>query len=333
MAEPAWGAGRVSAHAADAPPEVERLRDEVWGLLTRTPRQLSPKWFYDTRGSELFEAITHQPEYYPTGAEQALLASWAAPWVAREQPTSLVELGAGSARKTRVLLDAMQADAPGGLYVPVDVSADFLEDTARTLRMEYPSLSVVPEVADLSASFALPGDLPRPALFALLGSTIGNFEPRPAARLLRQVGAALGGDDHFLMGADLRPGPGKSLEELEAAYNDEAGVTAAFNLNMLTALNREAGTDFAVDAFRHRAFYASDLGRVEMHLVADRATTVGVPGRGRIPLAPGETIRTEISCKYDRPTVEALFAEAGLDVRAWATDARARYALVLGGPS
>jgi L-histidine Nalpha-methyltransferase len=331
MPEGADGAS-VAASLSEGP-EAARLRDEVWDLLQRTPRQLSPKWFYDTRGSELFEAITRQPEYYLTRTEQALLERWVGPVLADLAPATLIELGAGSARKTRVLLDAMEARHPGGCYVPVDVSAEFLADTARALRGEYPSLTVEPRVADLSRPFRLPEDLPRPVLVALLGSTIGNFQPGPAARLLGRVRAALGPDDAFLMGADLRPGPGKAASELEAAYNDAAGVTEAFNRNILDALNRDAGTDFDSGAYAHRAHYDTTEGRIEMHLVATRPDTVTVPGRGRLRLEPGDSVRTEISCKYDRPTLEAIFADAGLRVARWVTDERERYALVLGAPS
>lgn len=337
----AGAAGAVGAGAemtTDA--ATERLRDEVWALLHRSPRQLSPKWFYDVRGSRLFEAITRLPEYYPTRTEQALLDRWAEPWMARLRPATLVELGAGSARKTRTLLDAMSTGAGGvtdvsgqgdGVYVPVDVSADFLESTARTLRTEYPALTVVPEVADLSAAFRLPADLGRPLVVALLGSTIGNFSPEPATRLLGRVHETLGPDDAFLMGADLRPGAGKSVAELVAAYDDAQGVTAEFNRNMLHVLNRRAGTDFEPEAFEHKALYRVDEGRIEMHLVASEPLTVRVPGRGDLRMGRGESIRTEISCKYDRHTVEALFRDAGLVVHEWVTDPRGRYALVLGG--
>lgn len=324
------GTARVRGDSRAEAPAVQALRDEVWAHLTRAPRQLSPKWFYDTRGSELFEAITELPEYYPTRTEQALLESWAPGFVERLAPRVLVELGAGSARKTRVLLDAMLAQRADARYVPVDVSADFLEDTARVLRSEYPSLTVTPAVADMSRAFRLPPELPGPALHALLGSTLGNFLPGPAARLLGRVREGLRPGDAFLMGADLRPGPGKSRAELEAAYDDARGVTAEFNRNILTVLNRDAGTDFDPGAWRHHAFYDDTEGRIEMHLVAERPQAVRVPGRGRVAFEAGESIRTEISAKYDRPTVEGLFAEAGLELAEWVADDRARYALAVG---
>jgi L-histidine N-alpha-methyltransferase len=250
--------------------------------------------------------------------------------MARLRPVSLVELGAGSARKTRVLLDAMERVGAGGLYVPVDVSAEFLEATARTLRAEYPGWAVEPEVADLTEPISLSPEPRRPALVALLGSTIGNFAPRSATRLLRHVRDLLRPGDAFLLGADLRPGPGKTRAMLEAAYNDAAGVTAEFNRNMLRVLNREAGTDFRLEAWRHLAFYDPDEGRIEMHLVARGPQAVRVPGRGRALLRDGDRIRTEISCKYDRVTVEELYVAAGLEIAEWVTDADGRYALVMG---
>ena len=326
MAEPA----AVPGDSRPEPPDLAGLRDEVWAHLTRTPPQLSPKWFYDTRGSELFEAITRLPEYYPTRTEQALLERWAPGFVERLEPRVLVELGAGSARKTRVLLDAMLERRNDARYVPVDVSGEFLEDTARALRTEYPSLTVTPAVADMSRPFDLPPELPRPALHALLGSTLGNFLPGPAARLLARVRGGMRDGDAFLMGADLRPGPGKTREELEAAYDDPGGVTAAFNLNILSVLNREAGTDFDVGAWRHRALYDDAEGRIEMHLVAREAQTVTVPGRGTVTVDRSASVRTEISTKYDRPSLEGIFAEAGLELGEWVTDERGRYALVVG---
>ncbi|HEX2189061.1 MAG TPA: L-histidine N(alpha)-methyltransferase [Longimicrobiaceae bacterium] len=297
--------------------------------LSRTQRELPPKYFYDVRGSELFERITLLPEYYPTRTERALLERWMPAWAAELRPRALVELGAGSAAKTRVVLDAMAAAGTAETYVPVDVSADFLEETAAALRAEYPALEVTPAVADISAELELPGGLPGPTLFAFLGSTIGNFAPAEAARLLRQVRRAMRPGDRFLMGVDLRKDPAR----IEAAYNDAEGVTAEFNRNMLRVLNREAGADFRPDAFEHRAFYDRERHRIEMHLVASAPQTVSVPGVGTVRLAAGESIRTEISCKHDRASVDALFAAAGLAVERWETDADRLYALVLGAPA
>jgi L-histidine N-alpha-methyltransferase len=316
--------------------EADRARDvmlqDVLEGLRLPQKELSPKYFYDVVGSKLFERITELPEYYPTRTERALLAGNATDWVREHRPKTLVELGAGSADKSRILLTAMELGGTGNVYVPVDVSGEFLHQTARLLRREYDDLQVEPEVADISEPFSLPDDLPRPMWVALLGSTIGNFLPDGAVRLLRRASRHLGSGDRFLLGVDLRPGPGKSVERLELAYNDEAGVTAAFNLNVLDVLNRELGADFDPNDFEHRAFYALDQHRIEMHLVSQVAQEVRI-GEEVVVFAKGETVRTEVSCKHDRASVDALFAAAGLRVERWAEDARGRFALTLAAPT
>ena len=321
------------AEVSTAPPETEELaelRDEVWAGLR--DGALSSRWFYDRRGSELFEEITRLPEYYPTRTERALLVEHATAWMGKLRPGILVELGAGSARKTRILLDALQDERPGAVYVPLDVSADFLETTARELRAEYPDLRVEPEVADLLHPLEIADHGPGPTLFAFLGSTLGNFAPDAAVGLLARIRDAMKPEDTFLLGVDLRPGPGKSLEELEAAYNDAQGVTAEFNRNMLFVLNDRAGTDFAPEYFAHRAFYDVPTGRIEMHLVASTAMRVRVPGRGDIHFEPDDSIRTEISSKYDPVVVDELFRAAGLARTDWLPDDHGRYAMVLARP-
>lgn len=310
----------------------ERMRNEVAHGLSQDPKQLPSKYFYDARGSRLFERITRLPEYYPTRTERALLVRWMRPWFADLRPRSLVELGAGSAEKTRILLDAMLEVGSGELYVPVDVSADFLADTARRLRTDYPDLHVSPAVADIAQPIELSVDPAPPTVYAFLGGTIGNFEAGAAADLLRHVRESMQPPDRFLLGADLRPGPGKGREEIEAAYDDDAGVTAEFNLNMLRALNRELGTDFDVAGFRHRAFYDDVRHRIEMHLVADTAQIVHLPEVGTFRLAAGESIRTEISCKYDRASLQDLFRRAGLVLDWWRQDDLGRFALAAGVP-
>lgn len=317
--------------SADPRDREVMLRDVLEGL-SLPQKEISPKYFYDARGSELFEEITYLEEYYPTRTEHALLRRCMPSWVAEERPAALVELGAGSARKSRVLLDAMESEGTGNLYVPVDVSGAFLHETAARLRQEYEGFRVEPVVRDMTARLALERSLPRPAWFALLGGTIGNFEREKAVALLGRVVDEMRPGDGFLMGVDQRPGPGKSREELERAYNDDDGVTAAFNLNVLRVLNRELGADFDESAFRHRAFYAPEEHRIEMHLEAVEAQVVRLGPDHTVELAPGETIRTELSCKHDRDSVGRLFADAGLDPTRWAEDDRGRFALVLGEP-
>ncbi|HEX5727389.1 MAG TPA: L-histidine N(alpha)-methyltransferase [Longimicrobiaceae bacterium] len=309
-----------------APPAARAaLLADVRDGLSRPQKELPPKYFYDERGSELFEEITRLPEYYLTRTERALLERWMPAWMAELRPATLLELGAGAAVKTRIVLDAMLAAGSGRAYVPVDVSAEFLDDTAARIARAYPELAVEPVAADFAAPFPVPDDVPHPVLHAFLGSTIGNFAPDEAAELLRGVRGRMRPDERFLLGVDLRKDPAR----IEAAYNDAAGVTAEFNRNLLRVLNREAGADFDLDAWEHRACYDRDAHRIEMHLVSTRAQAVTVPGAGTFRFAAGETIRSEISCKHDRASVDALFARAGLRVARWETDADSLYALVL----
>ncbi len=310
--------------SARSAPHSEMLSDVVEGLA-RPQKELSPKYFYDHAGSLLFEEITRLPEYYLTRVERDLLLQCTQWVVTRTGVRTLVELGAGSASKTRILLDGMRRASPGCTYMPIDLSATFLSETSAALRLAYPDLRIMPVVADIAADFRLPKH-DGPVLFALLGSTIGNFDEMHATRLLRRVRGLMDPADFFLLGVDLH----KETRQLEAAYNDARGVTARFNLNLLRVLNRELGTDFDLAAFSHRAIYDERLRRIEMHLVSGRDQVVTIPGHGRIPLALGETIRSEISCKYDRESVEMLFAAAGLTVEEWHTDEEQRFALVLG---
>ena len=308
----------------DADLHAEMLRDVACGL-SRPQKELPPKYFYDRRGSELFDEITRLPEYYLTRTERALLDCWSAALMTAVRPAALVELGAGNADKTRLLLDAMLYAESGELYVPIDVSAEFLDDAATRLRVEYPTLGVEPIVGDISEPLDLGSDLPSPAVVAFLGSTIGNFDPLAARRLLRNVAGAMRPGDRFLLGADLRKDPAV----IERAYNDSQGVTAEFNINVLRVLNRELGADFDLSHFEHRAFYDRALHRIEMHLVATDDQRVHVPGVGDVRFAGGESIRTEISCKYDRASLTELLAAAGMRMDRWITDAASSYALVL----
>jgi L-histidine N-alpha-methyltransferase len=301
---------------------MSHMLREVVGGLSRPQKELSPKFFYDKRGSELFEQITHLDEYYPTRTEAAMLRSFGAAWLRGSGARALIELGAGNAEKTRILLDALQ---PGDTYIPVDISKEFLEAEARELKREYPELQIKPAVCDITQALNMPADLPSPAVFAFLGSTIGNFETDGAVRLLRNIAAGMRGEDRFLMGADLK----KDEDVLLRAYNDSKGITAEFNLNILRVLNRELGADFDVAAFEHRAIYNAEAGRIEMHLVSKRDQAVDIPGWKRLNIARGETIRTEVSTKYDESTVRALFERAGLQMEVWQADARNWYALTV----
>ena len=299
---------------------------EVAAGLAAPQKELPPKYFYDHRGSELFEEITRLPEYYPTRTERSLLESWMPALISDLGTRTLVELGAGSAEKSRIILSAMRAAGTAGLYVPIDVSASFLEQTAGRLRREYPGLRVEPAVADIAEEFDLSRAVPHPALYAFLGGTIGNFYPPAAIRLLRRVRSAMQSADRFLMGVDLR----KDVRLIEAAYNDSQGVTAEFNRNMLLVLNHELGANFDPDAFEHLAFYEPVTHRIEMHLVSKVEHEVRVPGIGLVAFRQGESIRTEISCKHDRRSVGDLFAAAGLRIEIWRPDPGALFALVVG---
>jgi L-histidine N-alpha-methyltransferase len=299
---------------------------EVAGGLSAPQKELPPKYFYDHRGSELFEEITRLPEYYQTRTERGLLEAWMPQLIRSLRIRSLVELGAGSAEKSRIILSAMRDAGTAGLYVPIDVSASFLSQTATRLKRDYPGLTVEPVVADIAEDFSPPQSIPRPALFAFLGGTIGNFYPPAAIRLIGRVRAAMGVNDRFLMGVDLR----KDVRRIEAAYNDTKGITAAFNRNMLLVLNHELGSDFNADSFAHRAFYDGVNHRIEMHLVSTIAQDVRIPGIGQIHFADGESIRTEISCKHDRSSVAELFQAAGLRIESWRPDSEALFALVTG---
>jgi L-histidine N-alpha-methyltransferase len=302
---------------------------EVAAGLAAPQKELSPKYFYDQRGSELFEAITRLPEYYPTRTERALLEGWMPELMAQLGARTLIELGAGNAEKSRIILDAMRATGLAELYVPIDVSATFLSQTAAQLRREYPGLTVEPAIADISVELNLPRRMPRPALFAFLGGTIGNFYPPAAIRLLARVRAAMEPGDRFLMGVDLR----KDIARIEAAYNDSQGVTAEFNRNMLRVLNHELGANFDPRAFEHHAFYDTVAHRIEMHLVSSRDQVVEIPGLGSVAFAKGESLRTEISTKYDRASVSALFDAAGLRIEAWPIDPATPFGLIVGAPA
>ncbi|MCC6890479.1 MAG: L-histidine N(alpha)-methyltransferase [Hyphomicrobiales bacterium] len=291
--------------------ETEFARDVLVGLSSR-PKRLSPKYFYDERGARLFEAITCLPEYYPTRCELAILARHA-PAMAELMPAGavLIEFGSGSSRKVRRLLDAAPAIAA---YVPVDISSKMLAQEADGLQRDYPRLTVLPVEADFTRPFRLPREVAmRPRFGFFPGSTIGNFEPQAAAAFLGHAAGMLGAGATFIVGFDLI----KDRRVLHAAYNDAAGVTARFNLNLLARINRELYGDFDLDAFEHRAFYAPERRRIEMHLVSCRAQRVTVAGCS-VDFGDGETIHTESSYKYSPQSFAAMAQGAGwMPVALW----------------
>jgi L-histidine N-alpha-methyltransferase len=299
------------------------VRDVREGL-TKSPKQLSPKYFYDERGSELFEEITQLPEYYLTRAERMLLERRISEIITAVRPCSLVELGAGSATKTRIILDEMRSNGCAECYVPVDVSKEFLEAAAVQLRADYVDVQVMPLVSDITEPFALP-PVASPTLVAFLGSTIGNFPREEAVRLLSHIAGEMGPSDRFLLGADLIKDPAI----INRAYNDSSGVTAAFNLNILERLNRELGANFPVGEYEHHAFYSSENHRVEMHLIARKAHKVTIPQIGEISFEKGESIRTELSYKYDRPILEDMLSASGLSIEKWMPADDGSFALAL----
>ncbi len=300
------------------------VRDVSDGLAA-SPRQLPSKYFYDERGSQLFDEITRLDEYYPTRAERALLQQCAATIIDIARPKTVLELGAGSSDKTRVLLDAMATHGPhDATYLPVDVSYDFLAASAVQLRREYPELRVVPVAADFSTAFPVPPH-PSPTLHVFLGSTIGNFTPEHAVSLLTGARARMCAGDFFLLGIDLRKDP----DIIERAYNDASGITAAFNKNILQVINNTLGADFDQSAFNHDAIYNRADHRVEMRLVSRREQDVHIPDVGKLHLAVDESILTEFSYKYDRELASDILEQSGLTLREWLTDVARSFALAL----
>jgi dimethylhistidine N-methyltransferase len=295
------------------PPISDFARDVIAGLSARR-KTLSAKYFYDDRGSALFEQITTLPEYYPTRTELGILAQ-RAPDIARLIPAgaALIEFGSGSTVKARIVL----ATAAVAAYVPVDISAGFLNSEAGRLKRDLPRLQILPVAADFTKPFDLPAAIrARPRVGFFPGSTIGNFEPVEAEKFLRHAARLLGGGAHFIVGVDLV----KDAAVLDAAYNDAAGVTAEFNLNLLRRINRELGADFDLERFRHRALFDPARSRIEMHIESRAAQTIRLDGRA-IAFAAGETIHTENSYKYTIESFRTLAARAGwTSVAAW-TDA------------
>jgi L-histidine Nalpha-methyltransferase len=308
---------------------TDALHSDVRGGLSAAPRTLPPKWFYDKRGSDLFEQITRLAEYYPTRAEQEILTRRAPEIAALTRAATLVELGSGSSRKTRLLLDALTAGGTLQRYAPLDVSGAALSEAGEAICRDYPGLRVTATVADFERDLAL-SDEPGPRLLAFLGSTIGNFDRAQRRDFYRTLALALSGDDVLLLGADLVKDPAT----LVAAYDDAAGVTAEFNRNVLHVLNRELGADFDPDAFDHVALWNTEEERIEMRLRSRRAQTVKVPDLDlSVDFAEGEDLRTELSCKFRRESLTEELKEGGFTVRHWWTDQAGRFALLLAVPS
>lgn len=285
--------------------ESASFADDVIAGLSAHPKWLSPKYFYDTAGSQLFEQITEQPEYYPTRRELEVLNTYAGAISALiPSGAAMIEFGAGSTKKARIVIAAApQLTA----YVPVDISGEFLQQEAQQLRRDMPKLSVLPVAADFTQPFSLPPSVAsRPHVGFFPGSTIGNFEPRDAAAFLRHAGRMLGKGSVLIIGIDLV----KSVGVLNAAYNDAAGVTAGFNCNLLKRMNRELDGDFDLGTFSHRAFFNPAHSRIEMHLVSARQQDVAVAGE-KFSFEAGESIHTESSYKYTLDSFRGLAREAG----------------------
>jgi L-histidine Nalpha-methyltransferase len=303
----------------------DALRADVRRGLQSSPKELPPKWFYDDRGCELFDAITRLPEYYPTERERDILRAEADAIVATSGADTLVELGSGTSDKTRVLLDALARAGRLERFVPFEISETTVRSAAEAISREYPGVAVHAVVGDFERHL---GDIPKAGhrLVAFLGGTIGNFAPAERKRFLADVADTLAPGDRFLLGTDLV----KDVSRLEAAYDDAQGVTAEFNLNVLAVVNRELGADFDVDGFVHVARFDTTEEWIEMRLRALADQTVRIDALNlTVDFAAGEEMRTEISAKFRRPRVEAELADAGLRLERWMTDPAGDFALSL----
>jgi L-histidine N-alpha-methyltransferase len=302
----------------------DQLVADVRAGLARTPKSLPPRWFYDERGSTLFDAITRLPEYYLTRTEAGILTRVADDVIGAARPEMIVELGAGSAEKTTILIEAGLRDRLS-CFVPFDVSEDVLQQTARRLATDFPRLSVYALVGSFGEHL---DRVPRHGqrLVVFLGSTVGNFDDDELTDFLTSVRHLLHPGDSFLMGVDLV----KEERELLAAYNDAQGVTAQFNLNVLRVVNRELDADFDVDAFEHVAIFNRERSRIEMYLRAHGEQRVRIPAADlSVEFADGELLLTEISTKFTKESIQDRLAAAGLSVARWYTDPEARFAVCL----
>ena len=314
---------QVDVHLTDD--EIDAaLAADVRAGLTATPKELPPKWFYDDRGSDLFDQITRLPEYYPTRAERSILDAHAGDIAAATGADTLVELGSGTSEKTRVLLDSLARAGTLGRFVPFDVSEQTLRDAATSVAAEY-GVPVHAVVGDFEHHLdRIPAGGRR--VVAFLGGTIGNFLPDARTRFLRAIADGLGPDDSLLLGTDLVKDRGR----LVAAYDDAAGVTAAFNKNVLLVVNQRLDADFDPDRFEHVARFDEQHEWIEMRLRTPEATHVCVGALDlAVEFAAGEEMRTEISAKFTRARVEQVMGEAGLRLEHWWTDPAGDFALSL----
>lgn len=306
----------------DLAPGEDSFRDAVLGGLSSTPKSLPCKFFYDARGSALFEAICEVPEYYLTRTELGILETYAATIAGRIGPNCrLIELGSGASRKVRLLLSALEAPLA---YVPVDISRSFLRDAAASIAADFPELDVIAVCADYTRPFELPklAGPPGKRVGFFPGSTIGNFEPEAVVAFLTHCGRLLGPGAEMLIGADVK----KDKKILDAAYNDAQGLNAAFNLNLLHRIAKELDSDIAIDDFEHVAFYNPDEGRVELYIRSLKDQTAVIAGR-RFSFAAGEMIHTENSYKYAIPEFRALAARAGFAALETWTDPQGRFSV------
>jgi len=309
----------------EADAATRALRRDVRHGLTASPKTLPPKWFYDTRGSDLFDQITRLPEYYPTRAEAAILRAHAADIAAASGADTLVELGSGTSEKTRILLEAMNEAGSLRRFVPFDVDATILESAGAAISAEYPSVEIDAVCGDFEEHL---GKIPLVGrrLVVFLGSTIGNLTAGPRAEFLAALADTLQPGDTLLLGTDLV----KDVGRLVRAYDDAAGVTAAFNKNVLAVVNRELAADFDVDAFDHVAVWNDDELRIEMRLRASTAQRVRIGDLDlTVDFAAGEEMLTEVSCKFRAETVAEELAAAGLKRIAWWTDDAGDFGLSL----
>jgi len=321
VAEPAV---RIDSHLSDA--DERSLADDVLDGLTRPFKELPPKHFYDTRGAELFDRICELPEYYPTRAERAILQEQAQELATLTGARELVELGSGTAAKTRVLLDALYEAGTLVRYVPVDVTEQMVRDCAEELTEEYPGLQVHGVIGDFERHLDRVPPALSPRIVAFLGGTIGNFPPGSRRRVLREIRGLLGAGDHLLMGTDLVKDP----DVLEAAYDDAQGLTAEFNRNVLRVLNRELDAGFDPQDFDHVALFDPEHEWIEMRLRARRAHTTFVRALDLpVHFDAGEEMRTEISAKFTHERLEADLSAAGLELVRWLTDPEQLFALTL----